>query len=102
MTQLGRFREAFAGFEEFYTSRVFDLGASAAVIAASYEASEPKGSWVTLTVRAADTEEALEAAEFTDAAKLPAGRFVQYRLALGSKVGSTPRVTGVKLALSED
>ena len=29
-----------------------------------------KGSWVTLTVRAADTEEALEAAEFTDAAKL--------------------------------
>ncbi len=90
------------GFEEFYTSRVFDLGAPAAVIAASYEASEPKGSWVTLTVRAADTEEALEAAEFTDAAKLPAGRFVQYRLALGSKVGSTPRVTGVKLALSED
>ena len=97
---------------EYYTSAPFELPAGAAVTHIGWEAELGPKTWVGAQLRSAPTADALEQADwigpdngagwFTNdqqiGAALPAGQWVQYRLALGAvNSGSTPRVTEVRV-----
>ena len=94
---------------EYYTSAPFELPAGAAVTRVGWDAELGPKTWVGAQLRSAPTAEALEHAEwlgpddgagwFTNDQQIAAaGRWVQYRLALGAvNSGSTPRVTEVRV-----
>ena len=100
------------GPEEYYVSGVFKLPEGVATTEISWEAEIPAKTWVRAQLRFGDAEEALEKATwmgsegpnswFDDGQTVEtttfAGKWVQYRLALGAtNSGSTPRVTEVNL-----
>ena len=100
------------GPEEYYVSGGFKLPEGAAATAVSWEAEMPPKTWIRAQLRFADAEDALEKAIWMGpdgpeswfdnhqavAAKTFAGKWAQYRLALGAmNSGGTPRVTAVNI-----
>ncbi len=100
------------GPEEYYASAPFKLPEGASVSKVSWEAEIPPKTWVKAQLRSAATEGALEKATWRGPGEdnawfdngqeaqpdAFAGRWVQYRLALGAVAGgSTPRVTAVSV-----
>jgi hypothetical protein len=105
--------EAFHGRRrKFYTSESFELPPGAAVTRIGWDAELAPKTWVRARMRCADTPVDLDRAQWTGPdcgngwfdngqpldAPGPAGRWVQYRLALGATgSGNTPRVTEVSV-----
>ena len=102
--------QADRGPQEYYTSAPFELPESSSIASISWEAKTPLKAWVKAQLRSADTEEGLEKAAWEGPDGLDtwyeegqgasgaerAGRWVQYKLALGSANSlNTPRVTRV-------
>ncbi len=104
------------GPEEYYTSGPFQLPGGACVTRISWEAEAPPKTWVKAQLRFADSKQELEKSEWLGPAGVgtwfdndqqvracrgtaccaPAGKWVQYRLALGATDScGTPRVTQV-------
>ncbi len=83
---------------EFYYSEAKQMAAGAIVDRMEVVGEIPPKTWVDCTVRCAATPDALEAAEWQkpDGFKVPAGAFLQYRLALGATNSlRSPRITKV-------
>ncbi len=100
------------GPEEYYESPAYELPEGSRVTQISWDAEVPAKAWVRAQLRAAASEAELEHAEWqgpnrdedwswsgenVDGWSL-AGRWIQYRLALGATNGcGTPRVTAVRV-----
>lgn len=105
------------GPEEFYESRIIELPEGSLLTGISWAADIPRKTWVKAQVRTAERKESLEEREWSGPdgknswfeeesgwqAGLFAGRWVQYRLALGAlNSGGTPRVKEVSLNYLEN
>ncbi len=112
MVAVGPHNIADRGPEEYYLSAPFKLPADACVTEIAWQAEIPPQTWVKAQLRFADASEELEEATWmgpdagdswfenrqTVRAEECAGRWVQYRLALGAwNSCGTPRVTEVKV-----
>lgn len=92
------------GPEEFYYSEPVFADADGVVSGSEITAELPKDTWVTLTMRVAESVEALKKQPWRtpDAITYHAGNALQYRLALGARNSlRTPRITKVEIFLEE-
>ncbi|MBI2825505.1 MAG: VCBS repeat-containing protein [Planctomycetia bacterium] len=115
MTCIAPANQRDGGPEEFYESSVCELPAAARLTALDWEADVPCKTWLKAQLRAAESREALAQSAwagpdgagswFIKPQAVPhgvAGRFVQYRLALGATNGvASPRVRGVSIHYTE-
>lgn len=112
MTRSGTGNQRDRGPEEYYVSPPYELPPGARLRSIAWRATTPPKTWVRAQVRAAASRHGLTDACWTGpagegswyecdgtiGAELPAGPWVQYRLALGATNGcGTPRVTEVRL-----
>jgi hypothetical protein len=110
MTCIGPGNQRDRGAEEYYESSPYPLPERAVPTRISWEAEIPPKTWVRAQCRAADSKGQLAGAAWVGpggpgtwfgegqalGGAVPAGRWLQYRLALGATNGvSTPRVTEV-------
>ncbi|MFW6598233.1 FG-GAP repeat domain-containing protein [Propionibacteriaceae bacterium Y2011] len=90
------------GPEEYFTSRVLRTSGGGTCTELRWEGKVPPKTWVTGTIRTADTEAGLVDAPWVPVGGgVPVGEFVQYRLALGATNSvATPRITAVELIMA--
>jgi len=92
------------GPEEYYYSEPYHADRDIVVKGSEVVADCPPKTWVKLLARSASTRDALEKAEWREAAglKVRKGGYLQYRLELGATLSlSTPRVTKVEIQFGE-
>ena len=99
MVRTGFSNQRDQGQEEYYTSEPLRLPSGQRVTAIDCDADVPRGCWLRMEVRYARRAADLAQAVWQDVESEGAqGRFVQYRLALGSSGGAdTPRVRRVRV-----
>ena len=90
------------GPEEFYVSKPHELPVNSLVTGISWKADLPPKTWVRGWLRFAKTQDGLLNAVWQEPGKhLQAGKWIQYRLALGAtNSGSSPRVREVRVEYS--
>jgi FG-GAP-like repeat len=115
MTCMAPANQRDGGPEEFYESSVFELPGNVRLTAIAWEADVPPKTWLKAQLRTADARDDLSRAPWTGpegagswfakpAAVPPgvAGRWVQYRLALGATNGvASPRVREVEIRYAQ-
>ena len=106
MVRAGFGNQSNRGPEEVYTSEAFELPAEAQSVGLEWDADVPETTWLRGELRFDDSADELANADWVEAVSAegekrpvaPAGRWAQYRLALGAiNGGRTPRVTEARV-----